>query len=81
MAILTDKQFLIVGAVVVVGGFFAVRKAEKVVEAVNPTNNENIFNSAFNWLYQKLPGADENTTLGTDIADAEQAIIEMIRGE
>lgn len=44
MAILTNKQFLAVGVVGVLGALYLKRKAEQVVKALNPVNPDNIIN-------------------------------------
>ena len=69
MALFTDKQLMVGGAVVLVGGYLLWRKASPVLDAVNPTNDDNVFNQGFNWLYEKTWWADEGDTLGGDLAD------------
>jgi len=71
MALFTDKQLMVGGAAVVVGGYLLWRQASPIIDAVNPTNNNNIFNRGFNSLYEMTWWADEGDTLGTDIADLE----------
>ena len=71
MALFTDKQLLVAGAAVAVGGYLLWRKAAPVLDAVDPTNHDNVFNSGFNWLYEKTWWADEGDTIGKDIADLE----------
>lgn len=71
MALFTDKQLLVGGAVVVVGGYLLWRQASPVINAVNPTNPGNIFNRGFNSLYEMTWWADEGDTIGKDIANLE----------
>lgn len=40
--------------------------AEKAVQAVNPTDSENLANRLFNWVYQGVSGSEG--TAGTDFA-------------
>lgn len=83
----TPKATLIVGGVVVVGGYFVLSKATKTagqaVTALNPANQNNVINQAFNSLYDG--GLDGEGTLGTDIADVNRdyspyALADRVRG-
>lgn len=63
------KQYLTLAAVLA-GGYVAYKAytgAGEVVENVNPTNRDNVFNSGFNTLYKSTTGSDG--TLGTDLAE------------
>lgn len=79
---MTKNERLLLIGVVVVGGVLAVRsvknKAGAVIAAINPTNPDNVVNSAFDSMYQSVfVWGDENPearTLGGDIA---QAVIDV----
>lgn len=62
------KQYLTLAAVLA-GGYVAYKAytgAGEVVEKVNPTNQNNVFNTGFNSLYRSATGSEG--TLGTDLA-------------
>lgn len=67
ISLLSDKQAAVIAGVVLVGGYLAYRNyGAAVVEAVNPTSQNNLANRGFNGLYQWATGSDG--TLGTDLA-------------
>lgn len=68
-----DKTALIIGGVVIVLGYLAVKKAsdavESVGEALNPFNNQNIFYRGTNEVGAVLSG-DDSFSLGSWVYDA-----------
>ena len=60
MAILTNKQFVAVGVVAVLGALYVKRKAGQAAEALNPVNPDNIINQQV----VAVVGQDRLTTLG-----------------
>jgi len=69
---LSDKQFFILlgitGVAIVGGVWYLKRAAEPVVDAITPTNPDNVFNSTFEKFYSDWVG-DPDRTLGGDVAD------------
>lgn len=67
----TPTQLAVTGAVLVLGVWYLAHKtkqaAKEVAQAVNPLNQDNIFNTGFDAVYQSLTGSKD--TLGADIAD------------
>lgn len=67
----TPKNVAIAAGVVVLAGWYLKNKAgqavEKVGNAVNPVNHDNVFNRGWNAIYGAV--TDGKGTLGTDIAD------------
>lgn len=65
------QSTLIIAAVVLFLLWYLKNRAGEAVEVVNrnlnPTEDTNLANRGFNWLYQSATGSDG--TLGTDIAE------------
>lgn len=71
----SDKQFMVLAGVVVVGGFLLTRKAGEVAEAINPANQDNVINRVFTDSVRSATGNDD-WTLGGSIYDG----VDSIRG-
>jgi hypothetical protein len=67
----TPKNLAIAAAAVVIAGWYVKRQAGAVVaevgQAVNPVNQDNIFNRGFNAVYGSV--TDGKGSLGTDLYD------------
>lgn len=61
----TQKNLAIAGAVVL-ALWYAKRRAGAVLDAVNPTNPDNLANRGFNALYRGITGSEGD--LGSDMA-------------
>ncbi|MGH1374601.1 MAG: hypothetical protein ACRBBW_21370 [Cellvibrionaceae bacterium] len=68
MALFTNKQFLVVGGLVVAGVVYAGRKVESAKEKLNPNSPKNLVYSAVNSVGSTLT-TDENFSLGSWIYD------------
>jgi hypothetical protein len=74
MAIKDDAFFVAVGAVILIGGAWYIKNklfagAKAIAPLLDPTNPNNVANSAFNSVYQAMPGENANSTLGGDLYD------------
>lgn len=60
------------GAVLLAAGWYAKKKitdtAGDALQAINPLNNDNVFNKGFSWAYSGL-GAHNSTSIGADVYD------------
>ncbi len=74
MAVLTDKQFYIVGGVAagaaIIGGWYLKKKSVEVLHEVSPLNHDNVFSSGVNDVGAVLTGVQPGDfSLGSWVYD------------